>query len=508
MRRTVRALAAFLLAVVCAAAMPADRLHVIVLHTNDVHGQVLPRRATWTDEKDQRLAGGLPRVAAYVNHVRAEAAASSASVLVVDAGDWFQGTPEGSLDEGLGFVRALAQVGYDALCVGNHEFDRGLPNLKRMIGESGMHAVCANLTDRATKKRVDWVAPYRIVERYGLRIGIVGLVTPATPEITHRDARSISFESPARALTQVRSELAGRVDWILPITHLGVEFDRALARAHADLPLIVGGHSHTFLKEGVREGETRIVQTGSKASAVGRVDVWFERDTWRVTELRARVVDLLDEPRDADRNERVESICRELTAQSDEAMRVVVGELAGPLHRSKNPLASSTAGNWIADALRAYTRADVGLMNRGGIRCDLPAGPLTRRDLFEISPFDNVVSVLTLSGEDLESMLRRAVEGEAHSGLEISGLEIEVSNASGKRKLLGVHVGERPVDWKASYRVAMNSFMADGGDAYLEKRESGRVDEPVLIREMLELVLETARRVEPDASNRYRVRGK
>jgi 5'-nucleotidase len=480
-----------------------------VLHTNDVHGQVLPRRATWTNEKDPRLAGGLPRVAAYVNRVRAEALAEKATVLLVDAGDWCQGTPEGSVEDGLGFARALSKLGYDAMCVGNHEFDRGLLNLKRTITEGGLPAVCANLDDRATEERVDWVAPYRVVERDGLRIGIVGLVTPATPEITHRDAQTIAFVSPARALTRARTELAGRVDWILPITHLGVELDRALAKAHPDLSLIVGGHSHTYLKEGVREGDTRIVQTGSKASAVGRVDLWFERDPWRVVEVRASVVDLLGEPADADRNREVDEICRALLAKSDEEMKVVVGELAGTLSRAKQPLESSTAGNWIADALRSYTKSDVGLMNRGGIRCDLPAGPLTRRDLFEISPFDNVVSVLTLSGDDLESMLRRAVEGQAHSGLEISGLELDVSSSEkGKRRLHGVRVGEKPLDPKASYRVAMNSFMADGGDAYLEKRESPRIDEPVLIREMLEIVVRDARRVEPDASNRYRVRGR
>jgi 2',3'-cyclic-nucleotide 2'-phosphodiesterase (5'-nucleotidase family) len=520
MRRAVRALAAVLVALVGVAASPEGRLHVperklhvperklhvIVLHTNDVHGQVLPRPATWTSEKEPRLAGGLPRVAAYVNRVRTEAREEGASVLLVDAGDWCQGTPEGSVEDGLGFARALSKLGYDAMCVGNHEFDRGLANLKRMIGETGMHAVCANLVDRVTDERVDWVQPYRIVERDGLRIGIVGLVTPATPEITHKDAQTIAFVSPARALAEVRAELAERVDWVLPITHLSVEYDRALAKAHPDLSLIVGGHSHTYLKEGVREGQTLIVQTGSKASAVGRVDIWFEPDPWRVAEIRARVVDLLEEPHADHRNADVDSICRALTAKSDEEMKVVVGELTGPLLRAKHPLESSTAGNWIADALRSYTKADVGLMNRGGIRCDLPAGPLTRRDLFEISPFDNVVSVLTLSGEDLESMLRRAVEGQAHSGLEISGLELDVSSSEKrKRRLHGVRVGEKPLDRKASYKVAMNSFMADGGDAYLEKRDGARIDEPVLIREMLESVVREARRVDPDASNRYRV---
>lgn len=488
----------------------ASRLHVIVLHTNDIHGQVLPRAATWIEGENPPLAGGIPRIAAYVNRVRAEARESHAELIVVDAGDWYQGTPEGSLDDGLGIVKALAQVGYDALCIGNHELDKGLPNLKRLLRDTAIPAVCGNLFDRSTHARVAWVEPYRVVERDGLRIAIVGLLTPATPEITHRDARELEFVEPARALTRVRAQLAGRVDWILPITHLGVDDDRKLARAHPDLPLIVGGHSHTYLKHGVREGDTRIVQTGSKASGVGRVDLWFERATWKVVESRARVVDLVDEPAVSDRNAAVDAICRELESRSEAEMKVVVGEFTGPLTRSKNPLESSPAGNWIADALRAHTRADVGLMNRGGIRCDLAAGPITRRHLFEISPFDNVVSVLTLTGAELFDVMRRSVEGEAHSGLEVSGLELEVEMGRSKqRRLAAIHVGEKPLDRAATYRVVMNSFMADGGDAYLEKREgAGRVDEPVLIREMLELALRAQPRVQPDASNRYRVRGR
>src|SRR6185436_14365495 len=97
-----------------------ERIHVVLLHTNDLHGQVLPRKATWLKKEPVPLVGGITRVAAYVDRAKSEAQKNGEIVFVVDAGDWFQGTPEGLIDDGQGFVNALAFTGYDALCIGNH----------------------------------------------------------------------------------------------------------------------------------------------------------------------------------------------------------------------------------------------------------------------------------------------------------------------------------------------------------------------------------------------------
>jgi 2',3'-cyclic-nucleotide 2'-phosphodiesterase (5'-nucleotidase family) len=485
-----------------------SRIHIVVLHTNDVHGQVLTRKGTWVSKEHPPMVGGLPRIAAYVNAVREEAKRVDEGVVVLDAGDWYQGTPEGLVDDGLGFVKALSLVGYDALCLGNHDFDRGIANLQRLLRETKLPAVCANLNVKATGKPVDWVPQYKIVETRGVKIGVVGLLTPVTPQITHPDAHSLDFIDPAKALSRVKEELGRKVDWILPVTHLGVDDDRKLARSDPELPLIVGGHSHTYLKEGAIEGTTRIVQTGSKASAIGRVDVYVDRATHKVAEVHVDMIDLNDEPQPEFKNVELEALCKKLEEQTDVRMKAVIGELEGPLARTKDPLVSGTAGNLIADAVREHTQADVGLMNRGGIRTDLEPGKVTRRDVFEIVPFDNNISVLTLSGADLFEMIRRSVEGSAHSGLEVSGLEIDVDvDAAGKRKLTGLKVGKKELDRKATYRVAMNSFMADGGDAYLEKKEgAARVDDPLFVRDLLEQWFTARGKVKPDTTNRYVVK--
>jgi 5'-nucleotidase len=377
-----------------------------------------------------------------------------------------------------------------------------------MIGGSGLPAVCANLRTSEGGDRVSWCEPWRVVEVAGLRVAIVGLLTPTTPTITHPDAARLHYQEPAEALTEVRSALAGEVDWVLPVTHLGVRDDRRLAKAHPDLPVVVGGHSHTYLREGVRQGETLVLQAGSKGSAVGRLDLWFDAGTRALVETRYQVVDLLEEPAEADRNPRVEERCAELVRRGEAAMGAVVGELAEPLERHFRLTHSSPAGNLITDVMRSRFEADVAVQNRGGIRCDLPAGEVTRRGLFELLPFGNHLVLLELDGGELFELLRASVEGTAHTGLEVSGLTVLWSAGEGPAdgpRLEGLEVAGEPVDPARTYRVVTNNFLAGGGDGYalLGEQEVVRED-PMLLRELLEQHFREAGTVRLVHDDRYR----
>jgi 2',3'-cyclic-nucleotide 2'-phosphodiesterase (5'-nucleotidase family) len=495
-------LTAVFLLVLGALTPAAETTRLLVLHTNDCHGQCGPRKATWMRRQDPPLVGGIGRAAAVV---RDERAARGDALLVLDGGDWYAGTPEGAIDAGLEYLKLLSMVGYDAMCVGNHDFDHGIPNLQRILREARLPGIAANLYEKGADARVAWVPGWRIVERAGLKIALVGIVTTVTPEISHPDARTIVFMDPAEALRRARKELEGKVDWILPVTHQGVEEDRLLARAHPDLPLIVGGHSHTFLKEGVREGSVLIVQAGTKLSAIGRVEVEIDPVARKVVSARASLQDLDAEPKEP--LAEVEAALRELVARSDERMSIVVGEAAGHFGRSKDPLVSGAAGNLVADCLREHTRADVGIMNRGGLRTDLVAGKLTRRDLYEFLPFDNDVTVVSIEGAVLHELFRRAIEGKSHSGIEVSGAILRARRGAEGNAFLGATVGGSELDRAKTYRVAMHSFMADGGDAYIDKVPlgPGRVDEPLLLRDLLEMRIMARGSLAPDAGDRYEV---
>ena len=481
----------------------AADVHLVVLHTNDVHGQVLPVRATWLGTDDPPLVGGLKAVAREVRRVRAEVRATDGErggVLVVDGGDWFQGTPEGQLDRGLAFVRVLAAVGYDALALGNHEFDHGLANAERLVRDGAPATVCANLRWKDAGERPDWLRPWTIATVAGLEIGLVGLVTPETPVISHPDTRTeVVFERPETAVARALDELE-HVDFVLPVGHCGEGECRAVARAAAAagqagrVPLVVGGHEHRALPAGVRDGDTLIVQAGSRGASLGRVDLWIDDATRAVTKAEARLVSLA--PADSSGDEEFDRLCDALVERAEAHVGAVVGELTAPLSRARG-LETSPAGSWITDVMRARTGADVALHNRGGTRTSLLAGPVTRRDLFELCPFDNHLVTITLTGAELWSCFERAL-GSARSGLDASGVVLTVAVVERRPKLAAIAVGGEPLERGRSYRVTTNSFLAGGGDGY-DELQSGRDAEvdPVLMREMLELALAAAERVTP-----------
>ncbi len=521
------ALAATVLALLAGAGRAGEEeasLHVVLLHTNDVHGQVLPR------DHEGRRVGGLPRVAAKVRELRRALADEADGVLVLDGGDWFQGTPEGGVEGGAAFLDAMADVGYDAAVLGNHEFDLGVPHLIGLLGEARLPALCANVVDPRTEQRVDWVEPYRVVEVAGARVGIVGIVSADTPRLSHPDARELVFEEPAVAMARARRELAGRVDWILALTHVGRDQDHALARAHPygpaqtralslrptaprsgeqagggpPVPVIVGGHGHRYLPQGERSGATLIAQAGEKATVLGRVDLWLDPTSKLPVRAVARLVELDAEPDPLDRVPAVDSACARLVERAEAAMGRVVGRVTAPLE-PRSDWRSSTAGSWIADCMRARTGADVALHNRGGIRSSLPAGDVTRRDLYELVPFANHLVTMTLSGAELRAVLERALARGSRSALEGSGLLVCLvpPTPDDDAVLAAVLVGTEPLDDARDYRVTTNSFLAAGGDGYVEL-EAGRerVEDPILLRELLEECLAAAGELEPPTDER------
>jgi 5'-nucleotidase / UDP-sugar diphosphatase len=487
-----------------AAAGRPESLHVVVLHTNDLHGQVMPRLATWIKDREPPPdSGGLARVAAAIQGARREAEARGAIVFTVDAGDWFQGTPEGGLDRGRAFLSAMNQIDYDAMAVGNHEFDHGLEVLVELLAAVKPPALLAN----ATPVEGDYLAgtqPYVIIERGGLKVAIVGFCALSTPSMSHPSARQLVWRRPAGVLARLRRELEGQVDWVLPLTHIGVGDDRDLARAHPDLPLIVGGHSHSLLRRGVREGETLIVQAGGKGSVVGRVDLWLDPDTKAVLESRASLIELLDEPPTRDRVTAVEAACEAMLERSEVEMARVVGRLSAELPRGFDPFTTAPSGNLVTDAMRAHTGADVAIQNRGGLRTNLAEGEVTYRELFQLLPFENHLVTVTLTGDELIELMRGSVEGRGGRGLEFSGMLIELEREEGRPTLARVLVAGKPVKSSRDYTVTANSFIADGGGGYrVLTRAKDRRPDPILLRNVLAEYFD-GRTLTPPTESRFR----
>ncbi len=486
-----------------------DGPDLIILHTNDMHGQVLPLPATWIKDRDPvPTAGGLERVARYIRQERLAANASGTDILVVDAGDWFQGTPEGGLEKGKPLMNILAHMGFDAVCVGNHEFDHGVDTLLDNLQATELPALLANVA-QPNGELLPGTEPYRILERGGARIAIVGVLTTETPSITHPTASTLTWNGEAQTLAYWRDQLQGQYDWLLPLTHIGIEGDLHLAQAMPDLPLIIGGHSHTLLRKGRLEGQTLIAQAGSKARGVGRIEVWIDQATGLPERMQAQVVNLYAETVQDSIAPEVAGLCEHLVTKTDEHVSQVVGHAQTDMRRSKKRWHTSPLGNWVTDVMLEAGKGDIAMQNLGGLRADWKAGPISRRDVFSILPFDNALITLTMNGQELYDLLRVRVEGDKPRCLEFSGAVMEVrpseTTASGW-SLVSIEIGGQPLDPFDSYRLVTNDYLARGGDdfeelTFIKERESdGRLQRDVVSEYLLKVGT-----IHAPTENRYRI---
>ncbi len=456
---------------------------ITVLHTNDWHGHVLPRG------EGGRRTGGLAAAAAALATARGEAEASGAGVLVLDAGDWFQGTPEGAIEKGAVVVDLLGLLRLDAGALGNHEFDHGRGTAEALVARAPFPVLCANLRDPGTGGTMSGVRAHVLLERAGVRIGVVGLLTErlgvATGALGGLELRPAAG-SAREALARARDEGA-RMTVLL--THLGIEEDRALAAALPEAGLIVGGHSHTPIPEGERPvpGGPWVLQTAGLGTQVGRADLEVERRTGRVRSCRARLVDLDEAATGADAE--VARIVAESTSAVAAAMRERLGEAVEGLSRDSRRFAgvSSPLGNWVADVIREATSAEVALVNRTGIRGTLRKGTVTRRTIHEIAPFENTLATLALTGAELRGVLERAVS-DPRLWLEVSGIRATYDPRAGVgARVRELAVGGKPLRAEDRVLVGTISFLAGGGDdhrGFLRGRE--RRDTGVALRDALE----------------------
>lgn len=438
----------------------AAPLRLTVFHTNDIHGWIMPR------EKDGRRIGGMAAAAAVIKKAQGPK-------LVLDAGDWFQGTPEGSLSRGAAVVELFNALPYDAVTAGNHEFDYGEPNLRLLAGRLTVPLLSANIYEKASGRRLPYARPWLIKNVAGVKVGLFGLITSKTKSLSFpRHTKDLEFRREVEeAKAAVKALRARGASVVIALTHVGFEKpdgppfegDQTIAAEVAGIDLIVGGHTHTFLKEPLREAThgTLIVQAGTGLSALGEVVLEIDEVSGQVLSSRARLVDLwLDETGE-------DPAVAELVAKQQRAVSniydVVVATAAEALVR--NAEGESSLGSWMTDCLRRWAGTQAAFQNGGGIRADLRRGPVTVRDLFNVMPFDNRVVKLKMRGRHLKEAVDHGVG--ARGMLQLSGLEVLYRRPEKPgRRLKSLRVSGKPLEEDAVYTAAALDFMVSGGDGY------------------------------------------
>ena len=452
---------------------------VVILHTNDTHGQI------WGGEG----SGSAAQRATLIDGVRREVRRSGV-VVVLDAGDVRTGSYCSDRRQAVPDFEAMAAMGYDAMTLGNHEFDVPFDAASARSSDLGFELLGANVVDPRTGEPA--VTPYTVIERGGARVGVLGLVTPETPTTSTLGSEAgLRFDDPVAVCRRYMPELEDRADVLVVLSHLGLHEDRDLARDCRGIDVIVGGHSHHALERPEQIRETIIAHAGSDGRFLGRLDL--EVSSAGVQLLEGRLL-----PVTADLPAR-EEVAEILDRYSCPEVHEVVARASESITRAPlaGPGSSSALANLVGAAFCEAAGADVALLNRGGLRADIPAGVVTFGRVHAVLPFANHLVVLEATGADLLA----AAQGMAGRGPRGRGVLLPTGMEwiIGSEGSVTVTVAGGPVDLERRYRLVVSSFIAGGGDRHPSIVDLRRLEAlDVTPRAALEAHLRRVNVVEPD----------
>ncbi len=427
--------------------------HVLrILYVNDFHGFAEPYKPLGSDE----VQGGIAYLAGEVRRLRAEMPS-----LLLAAGDMIQGNNWANFFKGGSAIEMMNAMRFDAMVVGNHEFDFGQDVLRKRIAEAKFPVLGANVEGLGSLK------PYVVREIGGLRVGIIGVVTEDTPIATYPgNVAGLKFKSPAESVLRYTGELKGTVDLIIVLSHTGYAADRALAEGIKGINVIVGGHSHTKLDRPATVGDTIIVQAWEHGKALGVLDLSVEDG--KVVGFTGRLDEIVPSPGREDKT--VIAIVDKYERKADAALGEVIGTAGVDLDGENVRKRETNLGDLIADIMRQMSGADAAIINGGGIRTSINRGPIRVKDVYSVLPFDNYVVAVKLTGTQLRQALEHGVsaieQGEGRFP-QVSGIvfSFDPSAPAGSR-VREIVVDGRPPDPGREYVVATNDFLAAGGDGY------------------------------------------
>jgi 5'-nucleotidase / UDP-sugar diphosphatase len=465
----------------------AERL--VVLHTNDHHGH--PAAFPF---KGKPSVGGLPARATLIEKIRTR----NENVLVLDAGDINTGRPESNLFDARPDIIGYNVIGYDAMAIGNHDFDRGKQVLAEQMALARFPFLSANVR---TASGALLARPYIIKKFKDFNVAIFGLTTVDTAAITYPDhIAGLHFEDEVETARKLVPRLREQADVVIALVHLGI-YDTPrrgslrLAREVPGIDLVIDGHTHTKLDKPVRvknrvSGKMiPVVQAWKWGLVVGRVDMDVSRGEARVSRFEALPVNFptrgLAEARDL-------SVALEpFLRKTDEMLSDPIAWVPKKITHDKGRTRATPLGRLVAESMMWCARAlhpDFAVQNSGGIRDEIPRGTLTAKTVHQVLPFDNTVVVVDLDENGLGRLLKHMAVGAARNDKgfpQVSGgLEMTVETGSGRLRKARIH--GKPLNPGRTYRIATNSYLAAGGDGYRMLSDSGYVhDTSVCQREAL-----------------------
>ncbi len=475
---------------------PGPRI-LTILGTNDTHG-ALDR---------------LPILAGFVENARVARKLDDGAVVLVDAGDLYQGTLESTLTEGAPLIDAFDAIGYDAAAIGNHEFDFGpvgpavTPQhdgddprgaLKARVAQAKFPILSANLIDASTGKRVDWVPASTMITAAGVKVGIVGVTTESTPQTTMAaNFKGLAVTPPADAIVAEAKALRARgAQVVIVAAHLGGKCtkeddpddtsscspDEEIMKVAPAIPrglvdVIVAGHTHQAMAH--RLNGIAVIESFANGRAFGRVDLTVDHGAVTGVKIFPTHDMCPDGPLQPCAPGRYEG--RPVVPSKDVA-EVVQPAIDAAKAKREEPIGIDIAsafpavfddecaeGDLFTDLMLAIRKdADVAITNGGGLRADLPKGPLTYGELFAAAPFDNHFAIVRMNGAQLRSMIAGNLRGQAGI-LSVGGMTVKAACKGGDLDVQMFDRKGKAIRDDRALVVATNDFLASGGDGSIAK---------------------------------------
>ncbi|EHK9546202.1 bifunctional UDP-sugar hydrolase/5'-nucleotidase UshA [Vibrio alginolyticus] len=470
-----------------------------VLHTNDHHGRF------WQNRYGEY---GMAARKTLIDDLREEIQAEGGSVLLLSGGDINTGVPESDLQDAEPDFKGMSKIGYDAMALGNHEFDNPLDVLFKQQEWANFPMLSANIYDKNTGKRL--FQPYAMFKKQGIKIAVIGLTTEDTAKLGNPEfIEQIDFRDPKEEAKKLIAELKETEypDLIFAVTHMGhyengnrginAPGDVALARYlnDGDLDMIVGGHSQepvcmegpNVIKKNFKPGDkcqpdkqnsTFIVQAHEWGKYVGRADYEFRNGELSMVSYDLIPVNLKKKIKVDGQSQRV-LIQEEI--EQDEAMleflrpyqekgqgklNVKIAESNGKLEgdRSVVRYQQTNLGRLIATAHMERAKADFAVMNSGGVRDSIAAGDITYKDVLTVQPFGNMVSYVDMTGKEVLDYLNVVATKPVDSGAyaQFAGIAMSINNG----EVTNVFIGNKQLRLDGNYRFTVPSYNAAGGDGY------------------------------------------
>lgn len=473
----------------------AETTTLHILHINDLHSRIEPinkynSTCGAQDDAEGKCFGGVARVATKINELRDSLTAAGENVIVLDAGDQFQGSLMYTTYKGAAEAEFMEAIGFDAMAVGNHEFDDGPQGLAEFADKVSFPIVSGNLDLSGSNLLSDKISNTVVLDVNGMKVGLVSALATDTVD-TSSPGPNVVFMDEIESLTQDVQELeSAGVDKIIAVTHVGYFKDIEIAAKVPGIDVVVGGHSHTYLSASnpKRQGAypTMVSQDGgalvpvTQAMAyskyVGHLEVTFS-DTGDVLGAQGDTI-LLDASVTPDAA--IAARIKELAGPIEELKTRVIAQAAAPIDSARENCRTGECemGNLVADAMLDRVKdqgIQIALQNGGGLRASIDSGEVTMGEVLTVLPFQNTLSTFKASGADVIAALENGVsQVEEVKGRfpQVAGLKFtwDPSVAAGEGRIVEVMVatetGFEPIDPAATYGVVTNNYVRNGGDGY------------------------------------------